>query len=665
MSEDPFLPKLILLAILILVNAFFAAAEIAVLSLSETKLRKQAEEGDKKAESLLKLTQTPDHFLSAIQIAITLAGFLSSAFAADSFSDPLVKWLVEKRGVTALDPAALNNLMVVLITLVLSYFSLVLGELVPKRIAMKKTDAVARFTLGPVSAVAAVFRPAVWLLSMTPLVRDSGVQDLLAPRESLGAGSIPGGAAAAMLPARLAVTGARGRYGVQYNEALLEEQFPPLGALLGDALASAGRPQPLEESRWRRLLGGDGIYFDFLGSVPLSALEYWLQGTGRGALAGSARRVLLCAGEGDQVLLCWQESDSGSFFSSSTALTQTLHLDPVTEGAVSNGAYFAFESAELADRLAPYTLVTEGAEAGDRYAASMPLPGAGQTAAVLEALSFSGSNHAPVNGGEVYPDGGDRLVVYDNGTVAYRAVHGGKYPVEPGPAGGVDGARTLAERTLGALCGAFVIAGLCRGPKPVLKKYWALLRTSGRVPSDYVRTFTPGPVLVNMGVNGLIATGYIVLTGGDLNGATIGAIFTIIGFSGYGKHAFNMVPVMAGVLLGSLTNHVDPNSSALQLAGLFGTTLAPFAGVFGWPFGVLAGLLHSSVVLQAGLPLEGMNLYNNGFSGGLVAIVLYPILTSLVKHRRPVLVEEDLYAMFDSDAPQPPEELLEKDREEE
>lgn len=217
------------------------------------------------------------------------------------------------------------------------------------------------------------------------------------------------------------------------------------------------------------------------------------------------------------------------------------------------------------------------------------------------------------------------------------------------------------NRQLGAalavLCLVFVAAGLSRGPKPVLQKYWALLRTSGRVPSDYVRTFTPGPVLVNMGVNGLIATGYILLTGGDLNGATIGAIFTIIGFSGYGKHAFNIVPVMAGVLLGSLTNHVDPNSSALQLAGLFGTTLAPFAGVFGWPFGVLAGLLHSSVVLQAGLPLEGMNLYNNGFSGGLVAIVLYPILTALVKRRRPVLMEEDLYAMFASDAPQPPEEL--------
>ena len=165
MSGDPFLPKLLFLAVLILINAFFAAAEIAAISLSETRLKKQAGEGDKKAARLLKLTQTPDHFLSAIQIGVTLAGFLSSAFAADSFSGPLVKWLTEDMGFTALDPHALNSLMVVLITLTLSYFSLVLGELVPKRIAMRKTDAVARFTLGPISAVAAVFRPVIWLLS--------------------------------------------------------------------------------------------------------------------------------------------------------------------------------------------------------------------------------------------------------------------------------------------------------------------------------------------------------------------------------------------------------------------------------------------------------------------------------------------------------------------
>ncbi len=162
--DDP-LPKILILVILIAINAFFAAAEIAVISLSETKLRKQAEEGDRKADRLLKLMQAPDSFLSAIQIAITLAGFLSSAIAADSFSDPLVDWLVNDLHVTAVPPGVLNGLMVVLITVVLSYFSLVLGELVPKRIAMKKTEKVARFVVGTVCAVAAVFRPVIWLLS--------------------------------------------------------------------------------------------------------------------------------------------------------------------------------------------------------------------------------------------------------------------------------------------------------------------------------------------------------------------------------------------------------------------------------------------------------------------------------------------------------------------
>lgn len=164
-SSDPLLPKLLVLVILILINAFFAAAEIAVISLSETKLRRQADEGDRKAKKLLMLMQSPDRFLSAIQIAITLAGFLSSAFAADSFAGRLVHYLTEEKGFTAIPTATLNTIMVVLITIVLSYFSLVLGELVPKRIAMKKTEAVARVTVGAVTAVADVFRPVIWLLS--------------------------------------------------------------------------------------------------------------------------------------------------------------------------------------------------------------------------------------------------------------------------------------------------------------------------------------------------------------------------------------------------------------------------------------------------------------------------------------------------------------------
>ena len=161
--DDPLLP-IIVLVILIFINAFFAAAEIAIISLSEAKLKKQAEDGDKKAVKLLKLVQAPDRLLSAIQIAITLAGFLSSAFAADSFSDPLVHWLIEDVGCT-IPRSALNTIVVVVITIILSYFSLVLGELVPKRLGMKKTEKVARFTVGLVSAVARFFRPIIWFLS--------------------------------------------------------------------------------------------------------------------------------------------------------------------------------------------------------------------------------------------------------------------------------------------------------------------------------------------------------------------------------------------------------------------------------------------------------------------------------------------------------------------
>ena len=164
MSDDPLLSVLILV-ILTAINAFFAASEIAVISLSETKLKKQAEEGDKKAKKLLTLMQAPDNFLSAIQIAITLAGFLNAAFAADSFAEPLADWLYSGVGFTALPMRVLDTLMMILVTILLSYFNLVLGELVPKRIAMKKTEGVARATVGAVWAVATVFRPVIWLLS--------------------------------------------------------------------------------------------------------------------------------------------------------------------------------------------------------------------------------------------------------------------------------------------------------------------------------------------------------------------------------------------------------------------------------------------------------------------------------------------------------------------
>ena len=159
--------QLLLQAILILVNAFFATTEIAVLSLNATQLEKKAEKGEKTAKRLLKLTQEPSGFLSTIQIGITLAGFLGSAFAADNFSGYLVDWIYNDIGFTALSLTTLDTLAVIVITLILSYFTLIFGELVPKRIAMQKPYEVSKLSCGVVLAVAKVVKPVVKFLSMS------------------------------------------------------------------------------------------------------------------------------------------------------------------------------------------------------------------------------------------------------------------------------------------------------------------------------------------------------------------------------------------------------------------------------------------------------------------------------------------------------------------
>ena len=123
-------------AVLIALNAVFASAEIAVLSINDTKLEHMAEEGNSRAKRLFKLTKEPAKFLATIQVAITLSGFLGSAFAADNFSEPLVDWVLGL-GVD-LPRGTLDTVAVIIITLILSYVTLIFGELVPKRISMKK-----------------------------------------------------------------------------------------------------------------------------------------------------------------------------------------------------------------------------------------------------------------------------------------------------------------------------------------------------------------------------------------------------------------------------------------------------------------------------------------------------------------------------------------------
>lgn len=159
--------QLLLQLFLILLNAFFAATEIAFISLSPSKLRKMAESGDATAPRLLKLVEEPAGFLSTIQIGITLAGFLGSAFAADNFSEYLVSWIYEDLGFTALSVKSLDMLSVIIITIVLSYFTLILGELAPKRIAMQRPLAVARISCGVVSVLSVIMKPIICFLSLS------------------------------------------------------------------------------------------------------------------------------------------------------------------------------------------------------------------------------------------------------------------------------------------------------------------------------------------------------------------------------------------------------------------------------------------------------------------------------------------------------------------
>lgn len=151
--------------VLIALNAIFASAELAVLSINDAKLERLAEQGNKKAKRLYKLTREPAKFLSTIQIAITLSGFLGSAFAADGFSEPLVDFVIGL-GVN-LSRETLDTIAVVVITLILSYFTLIFGELVPKRIAIKKSEPLALAISGLISGISVLFKPVVWLLSVS------------------------------------------------------------------------------------------------------------------------------------------------------------------------------------------------------------------------------------------------------------------------------------------------------------------------------------------------------------------------------------------------------------------------------------------------------------------------------------------------------------------
>ena len=181
---------------------------------------------------------------------------------------------------------------------------------------------------------------------------------------------------------------------------------------------------------------------------------------------------------------------------------------------------------------------------------------------------------------------------------------------------------------------AMIALGFCFD-RAALSGFKAVLGSSGQSPSDFIALVGFGPTLVNMGLAGSVGMAYILAIGGELNGPVIGAILTIVGFAAYGKHPRNILPIMLGVYLGSWAKPWGVDDPSILLAALFGTTLAPIAGRFGWHWGIVAGFLHSSAALTVGPVHAGLNLYNNGFAAGLVAAVLVPVIIAIQAVTKP------------------------------
>ncbi len=176
-----------------------------------------------------------------------------------------------------------------------------------------------------------------------------------------------------------------------------------------------------------------------------------------------------------------------------------------------------------------------------------------------------------------------------------------------------------------------VVLGLisCSGD---LKQYRKILHHPGRAVADFAIMNGDGATLINMGTMGMAALTYVLLVGGDLSGPVVGAILTVVGFSAFGAHVKNYLPVLLGVFLSTYLTQYVPSTPGIVLAGMFAVGLAPIAGQFGVVAGIFAGILHSAIVMCTSSMYGGLNLYNNGFSAGWVAIIMIPVLESFMRH---------------------------------
>lgn len=168
--------------------------------------------------------------------------------------------------------------------------------------------------------------------------------------------------------------------------------------------------------------------------------------------------------------------------------------------------------------------------------------------------------------------------------------------------------------------------GVAQDRRQILKNLRALNRLSGRLPSDFMELVSPGAAWVNAGLLGLAGSLYVYLIKADMNGPVIGGLFTLIGFGAFGKHARNSWPVAAGVVAATLVFGKSLTAPGPVLALLFGTTLAPLAGEFGPLIGFAAGFIHLTMVERTAAFHGGLDLYNNGFAGGLTATLFVAII---------------------------------------
>lgn len=158
-----------------------------------------------------------------------------------------------------------------------------------------------------------------------------------------------------------------------------------------------------------------------------------------------------------------------------------------------------------------------------------------------------------------------------------------------------------------------------------------IFKHPGRAVADFILMDGMGNTLMNMALAGMLCTTYILLIGGDLSGPVVGGILTVFGFAAFGVHLKNYIPCLLGVYLCTALKVYEPTMPSIQLAAMFSAGLAPISGQFGILAGILSGVLHTSIVSSTGDMYSGLNLYNNGFSTGFVAIIMIPLLESFIK----------------------------------